>query len=245
MKLFPAIDLREGRVVRLYKGDFGNETHYGDDPVSVAQAFERSGAPWIHVVDLDAARTGRARNRVVVGAIASAVEVPVQTGGGVRDRESAEALLDIGVARIVLGTAAIEDPGLVEWLALKYPGRIAVGIDARAGKVAVHGWETGGDTTVIDLVERFSGSGVAAFIVTDIERDGTLEGPDVAGLARVLAVTDADVIASGGVGSLEDLESLAVLSVGGKRLAGVIAGKAIYERKFSVAEAVVACGEST
>lgn len=241
MKLFPAIDLRDGRVVRLFKGDFGAETHYGDDPVGVAKNFEAAGAPWIHVVDLDAARTGKPKNRVVVGAIAASVNIPVQSGGGVRDLDSAESLLDSGVQRIVLGTAAIEQPGLVEQLAMKYPGRIAVGLDARNGSVATRGWESGGGAGVTELVSRFSNSGVAAFVVTDINRDGTLEGPDTEGLAEVLAITDADVVASGGVGSITDLRLLAELKIDGRQLAGAIVGKAIYEKKFSVADAVKAC----
>lgn len=242
MKLFPAIDLRGGRVVRLFKGDFENETVYGDDPIQVARKFEEAGAPWIHVVDLDAARTGQARNRLTIGAIAQAVDVPVQTGGGVRDRESAEKLLDTGAARIVVGTAAIEQPGLVEWLAHKFPDRIAVGLDARNGQVATRGWVQSSATTVLDMVRRYSGAGVAAFIVTDIDRDGTLCGSDTSGLADVLAVSDADVIASGGVGSLGDLRALRELSVGGyKKLAGAIVGKALYEGAFTIEEANAVC----
>lgn len=243
MNVFPAIDLRGGRVVRLVRGDFGAETDYGDDAVQVARSFEAAGAPWIHVVDLDAARTGEARNRLLVGAIAEAVDVPVQAGGGVRDRQSAEALLDSGVARIVVGTAATEQSGLVEWLAGHHPGRIAVGIDARRGQVAVRGWTSGSRVTALDLFDRFRRHPVAAFVVTDIDRDGTLGGPDHQGLATVLgaAAEATDVIASGGVGTLADLGALAGLEVGSRRLAGVIVGKALYEGRFTVAEAVDAC----
>lgn len=238
MNLFPAIDLRDGNVVRLYKGDFGAETVYGDDPVSVAKAFEDAGAQWVHVVDLDAAKTGEARNREVIASIVNALTVPVQSGGGVRDYESALALLNTGVQRIVIGTAAHEQPELVEKLAAEFPGRIAVGLDARNGVVATRGWLEGSGVSTLDLVKRFENVGVAAFIVTDIERDGTLGGPDVSGLTEIVAATAVDVIASGGVGDLADLQKLADVAVDGKTIAGVITGKAIYENKFSVADAV-------
>ncbi len=238
MELFPAIDLRDGKCVRLRQGDYSQETVYGGDPVAVAQEFEEDGAPWIHVVDLDAARTGRPENREVIAAIAGAVGVPVQTGGGIRDEFSAEALLDRGIARIVIGTAALEDPRFVRRLASRHPGRVAVGLDARDGEAAVRGWTEGSGVTVLEAVSWFDDAGVAAFVVTDIARDGMLTGPDVEGLGRVLEVTRADVIASGGVGSLGDLQALSQLEVGGRRLAGAIVGKAIYEGVFTVAEAV-------
>jgi phosphoribosylformimino-5-aminoimidazole carboxamide ribotide isomerase len=238
VELFPAIDLRDGKCVRLRQGDYSQETVYGGDPVAVAQEFEEDGAPWIHVVDLDAARTGRPENREVIAAIAGAVGVPVQTGGGIRDEFSAEALLDRGIARIVIGTAALEDPRFVRRLASRHPGRVAVGLDARDGEAAVRGWTEGSGVTVLEAVSWFDDAGVAAFVVTDIARDGMLTGPDVEGLGRVLEVTRADVIASGGVGSLGDLQALSQLEVGGRRLAGAIVGKAIYEGVFTVAEAV-------
>ncbi len=242
MQLFPAIDLRGGQVVRLAKGDFDAETVYGSDPVSVAQSFAEAGAQWIHVVDLDAARTGKARNRVLVAAIAESVDIAIQTGGGVRDRHSAEALLDTGAARIVLGTVASEEPGLVEWLAHRYPGRIAVGLDGRNGQIAVRGWVESASTTVVDMVHRYAQSGVSAFIVTDIDRDGMLGGADLSGLSAVIAETDCDVIASGGVGTLDDIRALAKMNVGGyRRPAGVIVGKALYEGRFTVQEALAAC----
>ena len=240
MDLYPAIDLRDGKCVRLIQGDYSQETVYGGDPVAVAQEFEEDGAPWIHVVDLDAARTGRPENREVVTEIASGVGVPVQSGGGIRDEFSAEALLDLGVARIVIGTAALEQPKLVRRLAHRHPGRIAVGLDARDGEAAVRGWTEGSGVTVLEAIGWFADAGVAAFIVTDIARDGMLTGPDVTGLAKVLETTNAEVIASGGVGSLDDLRTLAGLEAGGRRLAGVIVGKAIYEGVFSVADAVKA-----
>lgn len=240
MKLYPAIDIRGGKVVRLLKGDFDAETVYGDDPVAVAKSFQDAGAQWIHIVDLDAARTGSPVNRQVIADVVNNVEVPVQSGGGVRDESSAEALLSVGVQRIVIGTAAQREPELVDRLAAQYPGGVAVGLDARGGLVATQGWLEGSDVTVLDLVSRFSDSGVAAFVVTDIDRDGTLTGPDVDGLASVLSATDVEVVASGGVGNLEHLKTLAKLNVDGRRLEGVIAGKSIYEGAFTVAEAIEA-----
>jgi phosphoribosylformimino-5-aminoimidazole carboxamide ribotide isomerase len=238
--LYPAIDLRDGKCVRLRQGDYSQETVYGGDPIAVAQEFEEDGAQWIHVVDLDAARTGRPENRDTVAEIAAGVGVPVQTGGGIRDEFSAEALLDLGIARIVIGTAALEQPRLVRRLAGRHPGRVAVGLDARSGEAAVRGWTEGSGVTVLEAVGWFDDAGVAAFIVTDIARDGMLTGPDVEGLAGVLETTTADVIASGGVGSLDDLRALAALEMGGRRLAGAIVGKAIYEGVFSVSEATAA-----
>lgn len=244
MQLFPAIDLLGGSLVQLQQGDYGRATVYGSDPVRQALEFEADGAPWIHVVDLDAARTGEPKNRELVGAIASAVSIPVQTGGGVRDEFSAEALLDAGVRRVVLGTAAIEDPSLVKRLAGRHPGAIAVGLDHRRGALSVRGWTAESGETVADAVQRFEAMGVVAFIVTDIARDGVLTGPDVDGLARVVGDTTVDVVASGGVRSLDDLRGLAAIEAGGRRLAGVIVGTAIYEGRFGVDEGVAACGRS-
>jgi phosphoribosylformimino-5-aminoimidazole carboxamide ribotide isomerase len=244
--LYPAIDLRGGRVVRLYQGDFEKETAYGPDPVAVAEAYAAAGARWIHVVDLDAARTGEPANRDVVAAIAAAVGalgVSVQAGGGVRDQASAEALFAAGVHRVVLGTAAVEHPDLVRELAAAHP--VAVGLDGRRGEVAVRGWTEGSGRRVVDVLGEYEGAGVAAVVVTDIARDGTLAGPDVDGLAAVLDATALEVIASGGVGSLTDLETLASLrAANGRHLAGVIVGKALHEGLFSVEEAVAACRAS-
>lgn len=239
MDLYPAIDIRGGRCVRLLQGDYDRETVYGDDPVAVAKGYEAAGAPWVHVVDLDAARSGRPENRDMVAAIAAAVGVPVQSGGGVRDNAAAEALLTAGVRRVVIGTAALRDPQFVRRLAAAWPGRIAVGIDGRGGEAAVQGWTEGSGVSVLDAVAQFEDAGVAAVVVTDIGRDGTLTGPDVDGLTTVLERTAVDVIASGGVGSLDDLRALAELP-----LAGVIVGKALYEGVFTVEEAIAACAPS-
>jgi len=242
MDLYPAIDLLDGRCVRLYQGDYDQSTVYGDDPVAQALAFQSEGAPWVHVVDLDAARTGEPRNRDVVAAIAGALDVPVQTGGGVRTVEAADALFAAGVARVVLGTAALEDPDLVRRLAAEHP--VAVGLDARGSEVAVRGWLEGSGADVLELAVAFQDAGVAALVVTEISRDGTLEGPDVDGLSRVLAATTVPVIASGGIGTLADVAALAALESGGRALEGAITGRAVYEGAFTVAEAVAASSGS-
>ncbi|HEX9530666.1 MAG TPA: 1-(5-phosphoribosyl)-5-[(5-phosphoribosylamino)methylideneamino]imidazole-4-carboxamide isomerase [Acidimicrobiales bacterium] len=244
MLLLPAIDLRDGRCVRLLQGDYARETVYDGDPVAVARDFEASGAPWLHVVDLDAARTGRPANRDVVRAIASSVGVPVQAGGGVRDEFSAEALFDAGVRRIVIGTAALEHPALLARVASRHPGQVAVGLDGRHGEVAVRGWSEGTGVRVLDAVARLADSGASAVVVTDIGRDGMLAGPDLDGLAAVLAHTQLEVIASGGVAAAADLVALAGLVAGGRRLAGAIVGKALYEGRLSVEEGVQACAAS-
>ena len=248
MDLFPAIDLRDGRCVRLRQGDYDDETVYGSDPVATAVGFASAGARWIHVVDLDAARTGEPANRSVVGSIAAAVKplgASVQSGGGVRSAAAAEALWELGVRRVVLGTAAVEYPALVGALAASRPGGVAVGVDTRDGEVAVRGWVAGGGVRTTELLDRFAGAGVSAVIVTDIGRDGMLEGPDIAGLLAVLGATDIDVIASGGVATADDIARLAALRDGrGRGLAGAIVGKAIYEGRLSVEQGLAACAAS-
>lgn len=243
MDLYPAIDLLGGRCVRLYQGDYDRVTDYGDDPVAQARAFESAGARWIHVVDLDAAREGTPVNRAVIARIAAAVGVPVQTGGGVRDERSAEALFELGVARVVMGTAAIEDPAMVQRLAARLP--VAVGLDARGRDLAVRGWREGSGMDLLEMVRRFDDAGVAALVVTEIGRDGTLGGPDTEGLAEVLDATSVPVVASGGVGTLADLRALAALRAGDRHLSGVIVGRAIYDGAFGVGEALAACGHET
>ena len=242
MDLYPAIDLLGGRCVRLLQGNPDDVTVYDYDPVGRAERFAAAGARWIHVVDLDGALgTGR-DNHDVVAAIASTVDVSVQTGGGLRDEASAEAALAAGCARVVLGTAAVADPGLVERLAGRHPGRVAAAVDAREGQVAVDGWRRAGDVTPEELAGRLAGLGVAALLATEVGRDGMLAGPDHAGLARLLARVDVPVLASGGVSCLEDLRVLARLEVAGRRLGGAVVGKAIYEDRFGVGEALAAIG---
>lgn len=231
-ELFPAIDLLDGRVVRLLHGDYDQETVYGDDPVAVARSFAEQGASWIHVVDLDAARTGSPVNRPAVSAIARALAgtARVQTGGGVRTVADAEVLADAGVARVVMGSAAVRDPGLVGQASAIVP--VAVGLDHRSGELAVHGWTEGSGVDLFDALDWFPTAD--AFVITDIGRDGTLEGPDVEGLRAAAARTSVAVIASGGVATLDDIRVLSAVP----GIAGVITGKALYEGRFTVAEAI-------
>jgi phosphoribosylformimino-5-aminoimidazole carboxamide ribotide isomerase len=244
MDLYPAIDLRGGRVVQLQQGDYSRETFYGDDPVAVAQRFEAAGVRWIHIVDLDAARSGTATNHAIVKAICARVTCKVQCGGGVRDARTAEGLLEAGVERVVIGTAAMERPELIDELTLRFADRVAVGLDARGTDVATHGWETSSGVDLLDGARRFDRSGVAALVVTEIGRDGMLSGPDLEQLAAVVAVVATPVIASGGVASLDDLRALAMLDVQGRGLAGAITGTAVYEGRFGLEEAIAACSPS-
>ena len=236
MELYPAIDLRGGQVVRLHQGDYASETVYGDDPVAVAVAYEGAGAGWIHVVDLDAARDGGS-NRKLVAAVAEAVDVPVQSGGGVRTVEDADDLVEAGVALVVVGTAAFRRAGFVEELCCRHPGRVAVDVGvAPDGRIVVQGWQEAVDARFEHALDRFSDSGVDAFVVTSVSQDGTLEGPDLSVLQAALAVTDVPIVASGGVGRLDDVRALAALGV-----AGAIVGRALFEGRFTVEEAVAAC----
>jgi phosphoribosylformimino-5-aminoimidazole carboxamide ribotide isomerase len=252
MDLYPAIDIRDGGAVRLTQGDFERQTDYGD-PVALAKTFAAGGAPWLHVVDLDAARSGDPTNRGTVLAIAGAVGIPVETGGGIRSEADVTELLQGGVARVILGTAILDQPDLVRRAASRFPGRVAVGLDYRVGPdgradVAVRGWEEGSGRTVVEVLDEHSDVELAAVIVTAIERDGTLRGPDLEGLASVLAATGLPVIASGGVGSAADLTALARLEVKargqGRRLAGAITGKALVDGPMTVEEAIAACALS-
>jgi phosphoribosylformimino-5-aminoimidazole carboxamide ribotide isomerase len=251
MDLLPAIDLRRGTAVRLTQGDFGREQRYGD-PAELAATYIGGGARWIHVVDLDAARTGVPHERVALGEIvklAAGSAVQVQAGGGIRSDEAAEELLDTGVARVVLGTAALEDPGLAGRCARRWPGRVAVGLDYRVNDEGVaeaqaQGWLAGSGWSVVDLLALWSGEPLGAVVVTEVERDGTLEGPNVEALAALLLQTALPLVASGGVGATQDLYRLAHLRAQGRRLAGAIVGKALVERRFSVEEGIAACAAS-
>jgi phosphoribosylformimino-5-aminoimidazole carboxamide ribotide isomerase len=240
MKLYPSIDLRGGHVVRLLLGDYDQETVYGDDPVTQAKAFADAGASWIHVVDLDAARTGDPINRPVVAAIAAAVDVPVQMGGGVRSEADAAALHELGVARVVIGTAALEHPELVAAVAARQP--VAVGLDVRGREVAIRGWREGTGRDLFEVLREFESAGVAAVVVTQIAVDGTMQGPDVASYAQLLQATDIPVVASGGVGALADLVTLRDLEIAGRRLDGAIVGRALYEGRFTIDDAIAVTG---
>jgi phosphoribosylformimino-5-aminoimidazole carboxamide ribotide isomerase len=241
--LYPAIDLRGGRCVRLHRGDYAHETVYADDPVAIARDFAEQGARWIHVVDLDAARDGSDANLETVEAICAAVPAcRVQTGGGVRSVEAAGARLAAGAARVVVGSAAVSDPALVTDLAVAHPGRVAVGLDVRGREVAVQGWTVGTGVSLFEVVSHFAASGASALVVTQIDVDGTMLGPDLELYRELLEATPLPVIASGGIATLDDLRSLAGLAGhDGSRLAGAIAGRAVYERRFTVAEGVAAC----
>ncbi len=230
--LYPAIDLRGGRVVRLTQGDYDVETVYGDDPVAVAAAFADAGAPWVHVVDLDAARSGDPVNRPVVERIAAELRgrAKLQNGGGVRSVDDARQLADAGVDRVVMGSAAVRRPELVGEVSQVVA--VAVGLDHRNGELATDGWTEGSGVQLTDALGRFPTA--AAFVITDIARDGMLAGPDIDGLAAAVAATATPVIASGGVSSLDDVAALA--SIPG--LGGIITGKALYEGRFTVVAAV-------
>jgi phosphoribosylformimino-5-aminoimidazole carboxamide ribotide isomerase len=235
MNLYPSIDVREGKVVRLLRGDYSVQTTYHDDPVAVARRFEAAGASWIHVVDLDAARDGGRANLAAIEAICTAVSAKVQTGGGVRTLEDARERFAAGATRVVMGSAAVEHPEFVDELAARHPGRIAVGLDARGSDVAIHGWTDATGADLVTMARRFDQPGVGALVVTQINVDGTLQGPDVSGLAALLDAVQVPVIASGGVGTLDHLRAL------DPRLEGVIVGRAIYEQRFTVEEAIATC----
>jgi phosphoribosylformimino-5-aminoimidazole carboxamide ribotide isomerase len=234
--LFPAIDLKEGRCVRLVQGDMEQATVFGEDPAAQGLAFERQGFEWLHVVDLDGAFAGRPMNAAAVEAILAGVTIPVQLGGGIRDLRTVEGWLGRGVARAILGTAAVRDPDFVREAARLFPGRIAVGIDAKDGRVAVEGWAQTSTLTAEDLGRRFEDAGVAALIYTDIARDGVLKGlnlPMTLGLARAVSIP---VIASGGLASMADIERLA--EPGCAVLAGAISGRALYDGRIDPAQAL-------
>ena len=232
MNLYPAIDLLGGKVVRLRQGEYNDSTVYGDDPVAVAESFVEQGATWVHMVDLDAARSAEPVNRSIIASVARALSgrASLQVGGGVRTVADAEALASAGVTRVVMGSAAVADPLLVSTVSAIVP--VAVGLDHRAGIAATHGWTESSGVLVSDLLPQFPTA--SAFVITDISRDGMLTGPDIEGLAHAAATTNIPVIASGGVGTLAHLQQLAGVS----QLNGVIVGKALYEAKFTVAEAV-------
>jgi phosphoribosylformimino-5-aminoimidazole carboxamide ribotide isomerase len=235
MILYPAIDLKDGRCVRLLRGAMESATVFGEDPAAQARAFEAAGCRWLHLVDLDGAFAGRPVNAGAVEAILAAVAVPVQLGGGVRDRATLEEWLAKGVRRVILGTAALRDPELVRGAARAWPGRVAVAIDARGGRVAVEGWAQVSDVPAVDLARRFEDAGVAAIVYTDIERDGAMAGPNVEATAALARAVEVPVIASGGVASMADLRAL---KESGAPLDGAISGRALYEGRLDLAEAV-------
>ena len=236
--IFPAIDIVDGKCVRLYQGDYSKEKIYNSDPLDQALQFQENGAQWVHIVDLDAARSGDPKNQTIIASIAQSVDIPIQVGGGIRSVDTAQTLFDAGVDRVVLGTAAVEQPELLEVLANK-GFRIAVGIDGKDGYVATRGWQIATELKVTELASRFESSGAEVAIVTEIQKDGTLEGPDLQGLSEMLAETSLPIIASGGLSSLQDLKDLMQLQNVDRKLSGVITGKALYEGKMNLPEALL------
>lgn len=241
MEVIPAIDLLDGKCVRLYQGNYDRASIFNDNPVEVARQWAEQGATRLHVVDLDGAKAGKSVNLSVIEAIATAIEIPVQVGGGLRDRAGVAKLLDTGVQRAILGTVAVEKPELVTQLCNEFPEQIVVGIDARNGMVATRGWIETSEVAATDLAQRMAQQGAAAIIYTDIHRDGTLSGPNMDALRELAESIDIPVIASGGVSSLTDLLSLLSLEPIG--VTGVIVGKAIYTGDVSLKEAVRAVGD--
>ena len=240
MILFPAIDLKDGQAVRLLRGDMGTATVFNDDPAAQARAFAEAGFTWLHVVDLNGAVEGRPVNRDSVEAILAAVELPTQLGGGIRDMDTIETWLEAGVARVILGTAAVKDPDLVRAACRRFPGRVAVGIDARDGRVAVEGWAEESGTQAADLARRFEDAGAAAIIHTDIARDGALAGVNVEATRALARVTTVPVIASGGVASLSDIEDLMAAAKDG--IVGAILGRALYDGRIDAQRALALAG---
>lgn len=239
--VYPAIDMRGGNVVRLRQGDYADETVYGDDPLAVAESFVAAGASWVHMVDLDAAKGDAAVNREAIGRVAAALagRACIQVGGGVRGVDDARALADLGVARVVMGSAAVRQPHLVGEVTSAVGVAVAVGLDHRGGALATDGWTNTSSVTLTEALGWYPTAACA--VITDISRDGMLEGPDFEGLTLAATVAPMPVIASGGVGALGDIARLSTID----NIAGVITGKAIYEGRFSVAEAITAADGSS
>jgi phosphoribosylformimino-5-aminoimidazole carboxamide ribotide isomerase len=229
MLILPAIDLRDGKCVRLKQGDYAQETVFGDDPAAMARRWVGEGARSLHLVDLDGAKAGRPVNTEAIRQIVQAVDVPCQVGGGLRTEADIEATLETGVARVVLGTRALQDPAWVRQMAQSYPQRIVLGLDARDGKVATHGWLNMSEASVLDMAREFANWPLYAIVYTDIARDGMLQGPDLEGLAELAAAVPMPVIASGGVTTLQNVRDLMA-----KKLFGCIIGRALYEGKIDL-----------
>jgi phosphoribosylformimino-5-aminoimidazole carboxamide ribotide isomerase len=238
MKIYPAIDLMGGRVVRLSKGDYANPTFYETDPVKAAQSFENAGARWLHLIDLDAAKTGEKANLEIVRRIRSETDLHIQCGGGIRSLENARDRLEAGADRVILGTVAIENESLAAEIIDGFPGEVVISLDARGRNVATNGWNRPTGLDLVECARRFDGTAVAALIVTDIEHDGMLQGPSFVQLRDVLSAVDVPIIASGGIGTLSHLAELSAFEAGGRRLSGCVTGKALYEGRFTLQEAI-------
>jgi phosphoribosylformimino-5-aminoimidazole carboxamide ribotide isomerase len=236
MILYPAIDLKDGQCVRLLKGEMSDATVFNDDPAAQAAAFESAGAEWVHLVDLNGAFAGQPVNASAVEAILGRLAIPAQLGGGIRDMATIEAWLDKGLARVILGTVAVEDPDLVRTASRAFPGQVAVGLDARNGRVATRGWARETDMQVTDLARAFEDAGIAAIIYTDIDRDGAMGGPNVAATEALARAVSVPVIASGGVSSMADLTALRDTGV----IAGAISGRALYDGTIDLKAALKA-----
>jgi phosphoribosylformimino-5-aminoimidazole carboxamide ribotide isomerase len=235
MLIWPAIDLRGGKCVRLRQGDYQQETVFGDDPAAMARQWVGRGAERLHLIDLEAARDGQAANRQALQAILLAVDVPCQIGGGVRDEAAVEALLHLGAERLVVGTRALREPEWFVAMCRRFPERLVLGIDARNGRVATDGWRETSETPAVDFARRFAGEPLAAIVYTDIARDGMLEGPNLSAIAEMIAAAEAPVVASGGVTTAADVASLAKIGA-----AGCIIGRALYEGTLTLADALAA-----
>ena len=236
MILFPAIDLKEGNAVRLEQGDMARATVFNRDPAAQARAFERQGFEYLHIVDLDGAFAGKPVNAIAVERILETVGIPIQLGGGVRDTATVEAWLEKGVTRVIIGTAAVRDPLLVKAAAKRFPGRVAVGLDARDGKVAVQGWAESSELSVLDIAKRFEDAGVAAIVYTDIARDGMLKGINWDATIALADAISIPVIASGGLASMDDVKRMTEPRA--KKLEGAITGRALYDGRLDAAEAL-------
>jgi phosphoribosylformimino-5-aminoimidazole carboxamide ribotide isomerase len=236
--LYPAIDIRGGQAVRLLQGDYECETAYDANPVDAATRWAAEGAEFLHVVDLDGAKAGSPQNLEAVRRIAAAVECPIQVGGGLRDSKSVKTVLDAGADRVVIGTAALRDPEFLDAMIAAYGDRVVVSVDAREGRVALEGWTEAGEEGVVEAVAWLGQRGVARFLCTAIEVDGTMEGPNITELNEIATATQSRVIASGGVGTLAHLESLARDAPA--NIEGAVVGRALYERKFTVDQAIAA-----
>lgn len=236
MILYPAIDLKDGQCVRLLRGEMDAATVFNDDPAAQARAFQDAGCEWVHLVDLNGAFAGAPVNGAVVEAILAAIDVPAQLGGGIRDMATIEGWFSKGLARVILGTVAVEDPDLVRAAAKAFPGQVAVGLDARDGRVATRGWAEETDMTVTDLARAFEDAGIAAIIYTDIDRDGAMGGPNVAATEALARAVDVPVIASGGVSSMDDLIRLRDTGI----IAGAISGRALYDGAIDLGTALAA-----
>lgn len=235
MRIYPAIDIKDGKCVRLFKGQFSDVTVYGDSPAEMAKKWEAQGGEYIHVVDLDGALRGHGVNADIIKNICSSVNVPVQTGGGIRTMEDIEAKLSCGISRVIIGTKAVSDSEFVKRAIDKYGEKIVIGIDAKDGMVAIEGWEKTSNFTAVEFAEKMVSIGVRTIVYTDIATDGTLAGPNVSAMSEMVKAVNADIIASGGIGSLEHIKSLMPTGV-----EGVIVGKALYTEKVNLIEAVKA-----